>query len=105
MRLVVGAALVDRNVSNLMSDPRILMAIASVLLIAAGIFLIAGLWTPVAGTVVALVELCKIFALPQDRWVFLLLATLAAGLVMVGPGAWSIDARRYGWKRIDPQDR
>lgn len=31
-----------------------------------------------------------------------ILATLAATLAMIGPGAWSIDALLFGRKRIDP---
>jgi hypothetical protein len=36
-----------------------------------------------------------------EPWVALSQAILAAALAMIGPGAWSIDARRYGRKRID----
>ena len=28
-------------------------------------------------------------------------ASLAAALAMLGPGRWSIDARLFGWKRIE----
>jgi uncharacterized membrane protein YphA (DoxX/SURF4 family) len=35
-----------------------------------------------------------------DFWAEILLATIAAGLVMLGPGAWSIDARLFGRKRL-----
>lgn len=31
----------------------------------------------------------------------MLLALIGVSLVMLGPGAWSIDARVYGRKRID----
>jgi hypothetical protein len=30
-----------------------------------------------------------------------LLAGLGAALALLGPGAWSVDARLYGWKRIE----
>ena len=105
LRLVIGVALVTRNATNLVSGPPIPLAITSVLLICAGILLIAGFWTPVVGTLVALIELWKIVALPDDKWIYLFLATMAASLSMIGPGAWSVDACRFGWKRIDPQDR
>lgn len=105
MRLVIGGALVYRASSLLISHPSSLLAIESVLLIGAGILLLTGLWTPIAGTMVTLVELWKIFAVPSDTWAYVFAATLAAALAMIGPGAWSLDARLFGWKRIDPQER
>lgn len=102
MRLVAGTGLIDGAASNLMSGPHILIAIASVLLLSCGILLIAGLWTPLAGSLVALIELGKIVALPADRWIYLYLATLGVSLAMLGPGLWSVDARLFGWKRIEP---
>jgi hypothetical protein len=30
-----------------------------------------------------------------------LLMTLTIASALVGPGAWSVDARFFGWKRID----
>jgi len=34
-----------------------------------------------------------------------LLAALGVSLVMLGPGAWSVDARLFGRKRIDIRGR
>ncbi len=71
----------------------------------AGLLLLAGLWTPMAGALVAIVELWFAFSRPNDPWTPLLLGALGAGLAMLGPGAWSIDARLFGRKRIDIPDR
>ena len=82
------------------SGPSILLAVLSALSIGAGFLLLAGLWTPVAGTLVAAINVWKIFLLPENLWIYTLLATLGAALALIGPGAWSFDARLFGWKRI-----
>ena len=100
MRLVIGSALVVRAASKLWIDPPLNVTIV-VLSLTAGILLIAGLWTPVVGIFVALIEVWKMIMLPGDKWVWLLLGTAGAALAMLGPGLWSIDARLFGWKRIE----
>jgi uncharacterized membrane protein YphA (DoxX/SURF4 family) len=105
MRLVVGIALVVRIIIELPNTPPIGLAVMHFLAIAAGILLLAGLWTPIAGVLLAIIEICSAFTHPQDPWSYILLGTLGAALAMLGPGAWSIDARLFGWKRIDLRDR
>jgi hypothetical protein len=106
MRLVVGSALIVRASFRLWSDsPVVGVTIPALLLMGAGILLIAGLWTPIVGTSIALIEIWKMFALPGDKWVWLLLGTAGAALAMLGPGLFSIDARLFGWKRIEAPPR
>jgi putative oxidoreductase len=33
------------------------------------------------------------------------LGALGAALALLGPGAWSVDARLFGWKRLDIRSR
>jgi hypothetical protein len=66
MRLVLGIALIARSVTRLWSDPPILLTVLSVLLISAGLLVLAGLWTSIAGTLVAAIEVWKIFLLPGN---------------------------------------
>ena len=105
MRMVLGIALIWRAVGRLSSDPSTLVTVLSVLGIGAGLLLLLGLWTPVAATLVAAIELWKIYFKLGDPWIYLLLATIAAAIAMLGPGFWSVDSRLYGWKRIDPPAR
>lgn len=71
----------------------------------AGLLLLAGLWTPMTGALVAIIELWIAFSRPIDPCTSILLGALGGGLAMLGPGAWSIDARLFGRKRIDIPDR
>lgn len=68
----------------------------------AGVLLFFGLWTPVAGTAIAIVEVWIFFARSGDRLVAILLVSLGATVAMIGPGVWSIDAQLYGRKHIEP---
>jgi hypothetical protein len=105
MRMVLGTALIWRAVGRLSSDPSTHVTVLSVLGIGAGLLLVVGLWTPVAATLVAAIELWKMYWKLGDPWIYLLLATIAAAIAMLGPGFLSVDARLYGWKRIDPPAR
>ena len=101
MRLVVGISVIYRGIARLESGPSGLLIVLSVLLIGAGLLLLIGLWTPIAGTLAVAIEALKIVLLPDDTWIYILLGTLSGALVLLGPGRWSVDARLFGWKRID----
>jgi putative oxidoreductase len=104
MRLVGGIALVARAVTPLQSGAPAAVT-AAVLGIVAGLFLLAGLWTPIAGLLAAAIWVWFALTQPGDPLASVLLATMGATLALVGPGAWSVDARLFGWKRIDVRDR
>jgi uncharacterized membrane protein YphA (DoxX/SURF4 family) len=106
MRLVCGTAFIARAIATMNSAPTtVVAAVAAALAIVAGLLLLAGLWTPIAGTLVAAIGIWLACTEAGDPLASVLLATIGAALALVGPGAWSIDARLFGWKRIAFRER
>jgi putative oxidoreductase len=65
------------------------------------VFILAGLCTPIAASCQAILQGVLAAAVDAFASTHLIYALVAVSLVMLGPGAWSIDARIYGRKRID----
>lgn len=101
MRLAAGATLIVAAITGLRPGPSLEITILHLLAIAGGILLVLGLWTPVAGSLVAIIQLWTVFSRAGDPWTKILLLALGLGLALVGPGAWSMDARLFGWKRLN----
>jgi len=101
LRLGAGMLLIYDAIAGPLSTPQALAPITESLGVGAGIFLVAGLWTPISGVLAAILELWIAFSRASDLRGALLLAALGAGLAMLGPGAWSVDARLFGRRRID----
>lgn len=107
-RLLIGTALLHTGLhagfTFAGATPVSVTSAAQVLCAVAGLFLIVGLWTPVAGVLTATVQAWIAVTSSGDTQVSLLLAVFAASLAMIGPGAWSIDARLFGRKHIIPNE-
>ena len=67
----------------------------------AGLALLVGFGTPVAGVLIAVIELWVAITHIGDPWISITLATLGGTAAMIGPGAWSIDARLFGRKHLE----
>jgi|SRR5271169_2355242 len=68
----------------------------------AGMLLLFGLWTPLAGTAIVIVEVWIFLARLGNPLIAIMLVILGATVAMIGPGVWSIDAQLYGRKHIEP---
>lgn len=107
LRVGAGIALIHYGVSGLSGEALegpITLA-SDVTAAVTGILLLAGLWTPIAGAVAAIMELLIAIQAKSDPSIHLLLVVLGASLAMLGPGAWSVDSRLFGRKRLDMRDR
>jgi uncharacterized membrane protein YphA (DoxX/SURF4 family) len=105
MRLVAGLTLIGQAISILQAKPFVEASILNVLAAIVGLLLVAGLWTPISGAGAAVLEVWNAFSQPGDPRAKILLGTLGLALALLGPGAWSVDARLFGWKRIDIRSR
>jgi putative oxidoreductase len=101
LRLVSGTILIHDGLARLLQAPQWESITRSSLAIGAGMLLVVGLWTPIAGLLVVLVEVWTALSKADSLRICIVLATLGAALVMLGPGLRSLDARLYGRKQID----
>jgi putative oxidoreductase len=105
LRVTAGMALVGNGAGMLRGGFPIETIIAYLAFAIGGLFLAIGLWTPAAGTFIAIIEIWRIVSHDGDRWINALIAVQCSALTLLGPGAWSVDARLFGWKRIDIRNR
>ena len=100
LRIILATALIARCV-QLVNGASARNFTPHIIAAGVGLFLLLGLWTSVAGAAVAISELFIAFSHNHDPWLSMLLASVGVALVLLGPGNWSVDARRSGWKRIE----
>ena len=101
VRAVAAIPVVLLGIEGLLTSPLQTGGILEVLAACFAVLLLVGLWTPVAGVLIAVVELCLVLSHPSDPWMHVRLGALGAALAMLGPGAWSVDAHLFGRKRIE----
>jgi hypothetical protein len=105
LRLVFGSVVLVGAGSKVWSAAPLQTTLTSASLAGSGLLLIAGLWTPLAGTAVAAIEILQVLTMAEDPLVCLMAGTVGGALAMLGPGRWSVDAQLFGWKRIEAPPR
>jgi putative oxidoreductase len=101
LRLLAGSGLLYGGILSARSAFDTAQIVPPVLAAAFGAMLVVGLFTPFAGIMAAAVEVWMAFSHAGSHGPQIGLAGLCLSLVMIGPGAWSIDARLFGRKQID----
>ena len=104
LRLASAIALVMQGVEGLLAGPPLAVALFHAFSITIGILVAAGLWTPVAAVLMAADGLLSLLLPGPQPWRSGLLIAMGIAIALLGPGAWSIDARRFGWRRVDLRD-
>ena len=93
--LVIAAAIV-----TFVEKPEALLLVMQSVAYAAALLLLVGLWTPIAGVAIAVLELWTTVSRTNGMENSIPLATLGAALAVLGPGSYSVDAKLFGRKRI-----
>jgi len=105
LRLFTAVFLIQDGIVALIGlphrEPMALLLVSA----AAGIFLLIGLWTPVAGIIAAIIEFVILLSGADHPRSTILLIAVAVSIAMLGPGTWSIDARLFGRQRLDLHQR
>jgi putative oxidoreductase len=101
LRFAVGTSLILEKIPAMWIMPQTLAFEAHLALVCLGVCLLCGLWTPVTGSVAAVIELLITFSAGGVDVAHILLVILSVSLALLGPGAFSVDAHIFGRKRID----
>ncbi len=103
-RVLTSTILLYCGASHVVETARLVPSVPYLIAAVAGVFLLIGLWTPVAGITIATVEVWISLAWSGNSLMAIVLGGLGATVAMIGPGLWSIDAQLYGRKHLqDPR--
>lgn len=100
LRAAAAIAIMSDGVLSLWVAGEPLSLAMKVAAFASGGLLLLGLWTPFASAAQAFLELW--LAVVTDRFALhFLIAVIGVSLIALGPGAWSVDSKLFGRRRID----
>ena len=105
IRMVAGCAFILQSITILRAGLPSAQVPIPITAIVAAVLLMGGLWTPVAGAVIAVIGFARVFLHRGDPLADVLVGSIGVALTLLGPGAWSVDAWLFGWKRVDVGDR
>jgi putative oxidoreductase len=104
-RVLTSTILLYYGSSHLLENARLATSLPYLIAAFAGVLLLLGLWTPLAGITIAIVGVWAFFASSAYSLTAIMVAVLGATVAMIGPGMWSIDARLYGRKHLEAPRR
>jgi putative oxidoreductase len=93
-----GYSLQEGSAAPLFSSARLV----SILLPLLGVLMIVGLATMISGIVsCGLLLVSFVWLHPRSNGLSAVAASLSLVLMLLGPGAYSLDARFFGWRRVE----
>jgi putative oxidoreductase len=99
LRFATGLSLVA--VAHVTGDPvHTASLLARWTMTAVAVLIWIGLWTPLAALIGAVIQISAVIIWHRFDLSLLVFSAVALSLAMLGPGAWSFDARLFGRKRI-----
>ena len=100
-RVVAAIMLICFCVIHLTDSSLSISMIPHIIGACAGMLFLVGLWTPIVGTLIAVVELWIALTHFGNPWISILLVTIGGTSAMLGPGAYSVDARLFGRRHLE----
>jgi putative oxidoreductase len=104
LRLAVASFALHSSLAQMGAGASNLQMAVGVITAGAGLLLLVGLWTPLAAAPVAILCGWRLISQTGSSWEAFLGGSIALGLALLGPGAYSVDARSYGRRRISIDD-
>ncbi|MBV8050117.1 MAG: hypothetical protein JOZ80_02940 [Acidobacteriaceae bacterium] len=100
-RFVAAILLIRLCVVHLTDSPLSMSMIPQIIGACAAMLFLVGLWTPLIGALISVVAVSFKKKHLSDPWISIILATIGATSAMLGPGAYSVDARLFGRRHLD----
>jgi uncharacterized membrane protein YphA (DoxX/SURF4 family) len=100
LRIVAGILPIYDGIARLMGAASCGSVAVQIIAASAGVFVLAGFWTPIAGALLAVTDIWIALSGTGQERSSILLATMGAAIAVLGPGAHSIDALLFGRKRL-----
>ena len=101
LRLALGGTLLADAAMIVLNSGAAPAAILAGIQVLVGGMIIVGLWTPITATAAFMLQIGTALIAMRAMELELLRAAMAASLALLGPGAWSFDARLFGRRRVE----